>query len=465
MSGALCRGAALRVLCGCPRSALRVLCGKGTGESFPAHCFGSSFLVARCILPLVSSRSSVALPRRRRLANWAFVFVMVLIVRGNAIADETIQMTLDGSGGAIATRTPTSPYPRLAAEFEPTRVLLFGVADWQPHHREILIEIASKTVDHVNIMVLCNNTWQIKDTTEWLLEVKRQFPHVFFCEMPCDTVWLRDFGPIFAQTATGTKVLDFYYEGTRPKDDRLPELWSQRTGVQYVAVPWTIQGGNLISNGQGLALTTNRIFDDNHITFPNPMVGVDPEVERRKMVVDQFATFCNLSQLIVLEPLQSELTKHVDMFATFLSPTDVLVADLDPIRDATNAGILDRNAARLASVTVGDQRLNVHRIRIPPREGTSWSAYTNAVLVGDLVLMPIFASDPPEMVAAAKAAYQRLLPGHAIETIDMTSMKQLQGELHCLSLHVPEFVPMPGQIYPFANAVEAYFPDRADAND
>lgn len=416
-------------------------------------------------MTLVSLGSPDSVQRRRRLTRGASVFILALLFRGDLVADETIQMTLDRNGGAIVTRTPSSPFPRLAAEFEPARALLFGVADWQPHHREILIEIAEKTSDHVNVMVLCNDTWQIKDTTEWLLEMRRQHPHVYFCEMTCDTVWLRDFGPIFAQTETGAQVLDFYYEGTRPKDDRLPEVWSQRTGADHVAVPWTIQGGNLISNGRGLALTTNRIFEDNFITFPQPLVGLDAEVERRKMVVDQFATFCNLSQLIVLEPLRSELTKHVDMFATFLTPTDVLVAELDPVEDATNAGILNRNAARLAAVNVGDQPLNVHRIRIPVREGTSWSAYTNAVMVGDLVLMPIFASDPPDMVAAAKAAYQRLLPGHTIETIDMSSMKQLQGELHCLSLHVPEFVPMPDRIYPFANAVEAYFPESADGDD
>ncbi len=76
--------------------------------------------------------------------------------------------------------------------------------------------------------------------------------------------------------------------------------------------------------------------------------------------------------------------------------------------------------------------------------------------------MPIFGSDPPEMVVAAKAAYQRLLPEHTIETIDMSSMKQLQGELHCLSLHVPAFAPLPDKIYPFANAVEAYFPAQVE---
>ncbi|MGB7323302.1 MAG: agmatine deiminase family protein [Rubripirellula sp.] len=368
-------------------------------------------------------------------------------------------MVLDTAGGAHVTADGVQPYPRLAAEFEPTRALLLGVADWQPHHREILIEIAEKAADHVNVMVLCNDTWQMKDTTGWLLESGDEYSHVYFCEFSLNTVWLRDFGPIFSQTADGAQALDFYYEGTRPKDDSLPKVWSKRSGTQYVEVPWTVQGGNLIGNGQGLALATNRIFEDNHITFPQPTPGVNPEVERRKMVVDQFIKFCNLSQLVVLEPLQSELTKHVDMFATFLSPEDVMVAQLDSRFDPVNAAILDRNAARLSKIKVGDRPLRVHRIQIPVRDGTSWSAYTNVVIAGDLVLIPIFGTDPPAMVEAAKAVYRRLLPEHTIETIDMSSMKQLQGELHCLSLHVPAFAPMPDRIYPFENSVRAYFPN------
>ncbi|QDT04276.1 Peptidylarginine deiminase precursor [Rubripirellula lacrimiformis] len=375
-------------------------------------------------------------------------------------ADVPVTMTLDQAGGAHVVRPAASPYPRLAAEFEPTRLLMFGVADWQPHHREILIEVAHKTAGHANVMVLCNDTWQIKDTTAWLLESGNDFPHVYFCEIPLDTVWLRDFGPMFAQTATGIQALDFYYEGTRPKDDGLPLVWARRTGIQYVEVPWTLQGGNLISNGQGIGLTTNRIFEDNHITFPSPLPQMNVQFERRKMVVDQFVKFCNLNQLAVLEPLQSESTQHVDMFATFLSAADVLVAQLDRHADPINAAILDRNAARLSKLVVGQQPMRVHRIDIPVREGTSWSAYTNIVISGDLVLMPIFNSDPPNMIQSAVAAYRRLLPNHTVETIDMTSMKQLQGELHCLSLHVPAMAPMPDRIYPFANSVQAYFPEH-----
>ena len=380
----------------------------------------------------------------------------------DAKADDSIRMKLDAFGGGIAVRNDAKPYPRLAAEFEPTQVLLFGVSDWQPTHRKILIEIAKKTAGHVNVMILCNDTWQIKETTGWLLEEDNDYDNIYFREIALDTVWLRDFGPIFSQTSTGAQALDFYYEGTRPKDDELPHLWSRLTGTKNVKVPWTIQGGNLICNGRGTALVTNRIFQDNHITFPTPPIRGNAEVERRKMVVDEFVKFGNLSQLVVLEPLEYESTKHVDMFATFLSPDDVLVAKLNPASDPINAAILDRNAARLRSVRVGDHLMRVHRVEIPARQGTSWSAYTNAIIATDLVLVPVFRSDPAAMVATAVATYKRLLPMHTVETIDMTSMKELQGELHCLSLHVPAFAAVPDKIYPFKNSVRAYFPENAE---
>lgn len=386
-------------------------------------------------------------------------FLCIVVLANACLAEDSVRITLDQYGGLGAQRTEAKRYPRISAEFETTRVLLLGLADWQPHHRHVFVEIAEKTAGHVNLMVLCNDTWQIKTATEWLLKTNRDFPHVYFCEMETDTVWLRDFAPIFAQTEKGSASLDFFYEGSRPKDDALPATWAKRTGAAHIKVPWTIQGGNLLSNGQGVAISTNRIFKDNYIEFPPTSKVEKPEQERRVMVVKAIMQYCNLSQYVVLEPLKDELTGHVDMFASFVTPSDVLIAQVDPRRDPVNAQILERNVTRLKRVEIDGKPLRVHRIAIPLRDGKSWSAYTNAVIANDLILLPVFDRDPPQYVNAARSALQSLLPKHVIETINMTSMTQLQGELHCLSHHVPAFAQMPDGIYPFANAKRAYFPN------
>jgi agmatine/peptidylarginine deiminase len=399
------------------------------------------------------------MPFIRQLLHLAGLFSLSLYTFCSADEGQ-YRITLDKFGGMNALRFDATEYPRLVAEFEPTRALLLSVSDWQPQHRHIFVEIAEKTKGHVHVIVLCNNTHQIKMATGWLLERGQSYPHIYFCEMELDTVWIRDFGPVFAQTNQGTQVLDFLYEGTRPKDDALPALWAKNARCKRVEVPWTMQGGNLMSNGQGTALMTHRVFRDNYVRFPQSNVKMNVEHERRIMVIKAMMQGCNLSQLVILEPLHSEITSHVDMFATFVSPGDVMLAQVDPRLDPINSQILERNASRLKQVQIGNAALRVHRVPIPPRQGKSWSAYTNAIVVGDLILLPTFKNDAPQVTEAARSVYARLMPESTIKTIDMTTMQQLQGELHCLSLHIPMFAPMPEPVYSFAGAKQTYFPQE-----
>jgi agmatine/peptidylarginine deiminase len=220
-------------------------------------------------------------------------------------------------------------------------------------------------------------------------------------------------------------------------------------------VKWIVQGGNLISNGAGIAIAPDRIFSDNNVQFPNPLPGRNPQQEARDMVTKEFKRSFNLDQLVILEPLQQEATKHADMFATFLDSHRVLVARVDARRDPINAGILERNARRLQATQVNGRPLEVHRINIPPRDQTYWSPYTNIIMANQLLLMPTFDSDPPHLVQQAIATYKRLLPEHVIETVNMTSMKTLQGSLHCLSLNLPDKAPWPKTYYSFENTVKS----------
>ncbi|MCM2369560.1 agmatine deiminase family protein [Aporhodopirellula aestuarii] len=370
-----------------------------------------------------------------------------------------VRMTRDSFGGANVIRHANSSWPRLTAEFEATNALLLSISDWHPQHRPILQEIAIKTAGHCPLVLLCADSVAIRETTLWLAEIGRELPDVYFCPMPTDTVWVRDFGPIFVQTRNASRILDFFYLGERPLDDRLPTDWAAQSGVESVPVHWTIQGGNLMPNGRGLALTTNRIFDDNHIEFPEVMLGQDVEYDRRHIVAEAIADACNLQQLVVLEPLANEETRHVDMFTTFLTPDTLLVASVDPATDPENAAILDRNVERLQNVRVAGRPLDVQRIAIPTRNGNAWSAYTNAILANDLVLVPVIETDPPTLIRDALQTYRELLPGHHVETINMSSMRDLQGELHCLSMHIPRIARMPNNLYGFESALKFYFPD------
>ncbi|WP_419189296.1 agmatine deiminase family protein [Stieleria marina] len=343
----------------------------------------------------------------------------------------------------------------MPGEFEPQRAIVLSITDWMPHHYPILQQIVDKTSQHVNVLILYDELDQLLDVTKLLADSNPNFEHVYFSQLEMDTIWLRDFGPRLAELDNGWISIDFFYEGSRPRDDSFPSRWAAIAKTRLRTVRWTVQGGNLISNGAGLAIATNRIFSDNNVQFPNPLPGTNPQQEARKMVTKEFKRSFNLDQLVILEPLQQEATRHADMFATFLDSNRVLVARVDRFRDPINAAILDRNAARLQTARVAGRPLEVHRIDVPPREGMFWSPYTNIIMANKLLLMPTFDTDSKLIVQNAIATYQRLLPDYQIKTVDMTSMKTLQGSLHCLSLNLPDKAPWPKTYYSFKSTIES----------
>jgi agmatine/peptidylarginine deiminase len=348
-------------------------------------------------------------------------------------------------------------FPRLPSDFEQQQAIVVSLSELLPQHANLLIQIVDKTAGHVKLLILANNLDQVRIAIDVLERASGARDHVSFCKFELDTVWLRDFGPLMMETDGRSISLDFYYVGgLRPKDERMPKEWARRTKTQYVFVPWTMHCGNFLCNGRGLVLTSTRIFDDNYIRFEQIYPGMDPEYERRKLVVDELKKHCHIQELVVLDPLVNEATRHVDMFAAFVAPDRVVVAQLDSRSDHHNAAILDRNAERLVKIAVGGRPLQVTRIQIPPPDGKFWSTYTNAIFANDLVLVPTLDSDPAPLVQKAIETYQRLLPDHAIVPIDTTTLKKLEGSLHCLSLNIPAFAPLPDRVVPYQQAKD-YF--------
>lgn len=349
-----------------------------------------------------------------------------------------------------------SIYPRLPAEFEKQKAILLSSCDWQPHNFSVLVDLINKTRGHENLIVLFNDksyydgTPQLTKLVEALAQSGNDYSHIKFLNLNLDTIWLRDFGPRLAETDSGgAMAMDFFYDTIRPFDDDFPKLWANLTNASHNVVPWTLQGGNLTSNGRGLAIATSRLFEDNRINRPGKNFYEDEEYVRQQVM-----KFCNIKGMAILKPLEHENTRHVDMFATFLAEDLVLVGQLDRRLDPENAAILDANARQLSGIKLDGKPLRVERIAIPPRRDEHWSTYTNIILTDRLVLIPTLQSDPPGYVRAAISQYRRLLPNHHVATVDMTAMDKLGGSLHCLSCPIPEFATLPKGMLSFDQALE-----------
>jgi agmatine/peptidylarginine deiminase len=253
-------------------------------------------------------------------------------------------------------------------------------------------------------------------------------------QVPFDTVWVRDYGPITVHLPDGSfRWMDGDYgQVERANDDAVPSAIAPQLGTSSVAIPLAVEGGNLLSNGGGLFLTTTAMLETNFArNYKEPEIA---QLLRRHYGAEE---------VVFLEPLLAESTGHVDMFATFTSVDTVVVGEYSAESDPINADTLNRNAARLAGLQTSRGPLKVIRIPMPPVKAEIFRTYTNVLYANGTALVPIYPGLHRRGQAAALATYRQLLPDWSVVGIDCNELIMLGGAVHCISLNVSKIGHLP----------------------
>jgi agmatine/peptidylarginine deiminase len=318
---------------------------------------------------------------------------------------------------------------RLPGEFEPHEALLLAARDLTTSFPDLFIEIVEGARSRIQIVSLVQNRAE-RELVERLVAqngLPQESVHCF--EVAHDTMWLRDYGPVFVTGRQQPRAIvdgDYLQHG-RTNDDQVPASLSIPFRSHVFHAPIELEGGNLLSNGRGLIVTTTAMLELNQAR------GVDEEEIRRRL-----RQYFGATQVVFLDRLDGEPTGHADMFATFTSPDTIVVGSYDPIVDPVNSEILERNAAILSGiVTSTGKPLNVYRVPMPPRTGDIWRTYTNGIYANGVLLLPVYPHVDPVGERQTYEIFHRLLPGWKVVGIDATEVIQFGGALHCISQQVP----------------------------
>jgi len=284
------------------------------------------------------------------------------------------------------------------------------------------------------------------DLGRWLL-ARAGLPQsaVRFIRLPMDTAWVRDYGPLFVRRADGSVVVvDLDYKAwairaDRTRDDDVPKVLGEWMGLRVVDVPLKISGGNILSNGDGVCVTTTAAAVSMRKAFYAGQAAVVGS-EEAQAVMRVLGEHLGFHTWVCLNALKGEPTGDVDMFAAFVAPDVVLVGRLDPALEPVNAAILDDAAAKLTGVETSRGAMKVHRIPMPAPRRAKWRSYTNVIFANGVILMPKFSDEDPALREEALALYARLLPGWKVIGIKADGLEQAGGLLHCLTRNVPWFV-------------------------
>ncbi|MGB2820386.1 MAG: agmatine deiminase family protein [Phycisphaerae bacterium] len=357
--------------------------------------------------------------------------------------------------GVAATKVPTegaSPrtadyvQPRLRAsrarplplpgEFERPSALMLGCNELVRHYPKVFSDVVAAAYRSTRIIGLISHNDQERLALE-LLE-KRGLPNdaVRFVLLPLDTMWVRDYGPLFIRRTDGSTYVakgDYTEQGEkkgkRLRDNEAARLLGESLGLPVVSVPLKLSGGNLLSNGEGICVTTVTLVSENLSAAGG-----------KQKIADVLMEKLGFHSWVFVRPLVGESTGHVDMFMTFLAPNVAVVGRCDPAVDPLNARLLDETASLLSGRKTSRGPMKVYRIPMPPRRGEVWRSYTNVIFANGTLLMPTFKDVAAAMQEEALALYARLLPGWKVVGIKSDSLQPSRGLLHCFSMNVPPYV-------------------------
>lgn len=252
----------------------------------------------------------------------------------------------------------------------------------------------------------------------------RRVPFAGLVSMALDTPWIRDYGPLELQANGEISWLDMIYAPEdRPRDNALPALLSEVFETPQPAEPQlNLEGGGLISNGEGLCGMTEASLQDLGL----PGAGAE-----------QWATFLETigcRTLARLPELPSEATGHADMLAQFLSPHQVAIAVptvASPL-DVTEALLGAREALAQAAEAHG-QPLEFVELPLVNREELYYS-YVNGLRTPSHYFVPSYSAVPAAVQALAHQRLEQALYGVRVVGVDSDEMIENGGAIHCVTL-------------------------------
>lgn len=247
-------------------------------------------------------------------------------------------------------------------------------------------------------------------------------------------IWIRDWAPVPVSNPGGETVLakatynPSYLSGKfahyATADNQAGYALSSVLNLKTVDFPLVWDIGNFTHNGNGTAIVTRRILEDNpHLT--------EEEIKY------QFQDTLGIKHLILIEPEPEDPTGHVDGTVRFLGENLIAVASY-PEDHVLENRFCDALARTLSSAPGEDFRI----IRIPNGpideyeiEGIPSASgnHLNFLRVSDYLFMPCYGMPEDEL---AMEAIKNICPGITVIPVaskEMITLARRGGVLDCVS--------------------------------
>lgn len=331
-------------------------------------------------------------------------------------------LTADLSTAPVEVPLPPIHY-RLVADTEPVEeVLVAWEGNWD--YAEYFVDLTRAITEEVPVR-LVGAPEDADVFAEYLLARGVAPERLRRLDQPVDTMWIRDYGPLYLRGIGDLVLVDLPYHPDRLLDDELPVALSAAQHHLRLAMKLPMEGAHLSTDGEGRCVVSeNVLWDAGGLGIEEPSLR------------EQLATVFGCLQTVFVAPLLDEETGHVDTFALIHGPGRILVGSYARREDPQNADVLDEDALRLE-----EAGFDVTRIPMPRHSRrTNFRTYTNVLLLDRSVIVPVFeGSRRHEREALRELA--RAFPRRRVVPVESESVMSLGGAIHCTTRPVPRLPP------------------------
>ena len=292
------------------------------------------------------------------------------------------------------------------------------------------IDMVKAAEEAVSVRINVNNFLYKNRIISLLNEENIPLDNITISKTPTNSYWIRDYGPFFIEKNGELSIVDFNYLGHRYRnrliDDIYPTLYGIENNIEFdfkANFALCIQGGNYMSDGQGLAMVANYSL----------------EIDNRDKTLDEMSEilkkYLGLDELLILTSQVDDMTGHIDMFAKLIDEDILLVGQWIDKNDI-NYQILENNTQLL--IDKGYNVIRLPMLRDPDEDKNTIWTYTNSLIINGtnkkIVLVPQYGAVEDSI---AIEIYGQVMPDYEIIGIYCNLVIDYWGAIHCTTMTRP----------------------------
>ncbi len=297
---------------------------------------------------------------------------------------------------------------------------LRNCAEWEPSERVIIrwplgisVSLVAELSNTVVVWTICSSEYYKNQAISTYQSGGVNMDNTDFIIASTNTIWTRDYGPWFIFRDQTMEIVDYIYNRPRPLDDVIPQTIGALWGMAVYGMDLTHTGGNHMSDGLGMSMSTRLVRNENP--------GLDPHE------IDSIMLAYLGNDYTVLDYIESGGIHHIDCWAKFLNPTTILVKSV-PSGDQSYHLLNDRADWLATQMSPWGEPYTIVRVYCP-----SGTAYTNSLILNNKVFVPIFSSSWDD---DAIQTYEDAMPGY--EVYGFTGSFYDDDAIHCRTMGVPD---------------------------